>query len=119
MDEDAYNLYDKPLFHDRTAASIYKNIREAPLEEEEVGAQNERELRQLVQSQKGARGEGRMGPVEFEKSGTMKTSLDQEMEAEKAKRREDRDQSREREKPRREREHSREKRDYRRSKRDR
>lgn len=40
MDEDAYNLYDRPLFHDRTAASIYKNIREAPLEEEEVGAQN-------------------------------------------------------------------------------
>ena len=26
-DEDDYNLYDKPLFADRTAASIYKNVR--------------------------------------------------------------------------------------------
>ena len=26
-DEEDYNLYDKPLFADRTAASIYKNVR--------------------------------------------------------------------------------------------
>lgn len=26
-DEDDYNLYDKPLFTDRSAASIYKNVR--------------------------------------------------------------------------------------------
>lgn len=26
--EDDYNLYDKPLFADRTAASIYKNVKE-------------------------------------------------------------------------------------------
>lgn len=78
-----------------------------------MGAQNEKELRQLVQSQKGARGEGRMGPVEFEKSGTMKTSLDQEMEAEKEKRKARRDDSREREREkRRERERSREKHRY-------
>lgn len=25
-DDEDYNLYDKPLFADRTAASIYKNI---------------------------------------------------------------------------------------------
>jgi SNW domain-containing protein 1 len=27
-EEDDYNLYDKPLFADRTAASIYKNVKE-------------------------------------------------------------------------------------------
>ena len=26
-DEEDYNLYDKPLFTDRTAASIYKNVK--------------------------------------------------------------------------------------------
>ena len=26
-DEEDYNLYDKPLFADRTAASIYKNVK--------------------------------------------------------------------------------------------
>ena len=25
-DDDEYNMYDKPLFTDRTAASIYKNV---------------------------------------------------------------------------------------------
>ena len=34
-EEDDYNLYDKPLFTDRTAASIYKNVKEIPQEEEE------------------------------------------------------------------------------------
>jgi SNW domain-containing protein 1 len=29
-EEDDYNLYDRPLFTDRTAASIYKNVKEIP-----------------------------------------------------------------------------------------
>ena len=29
-EDDDYNLYDKPLFTDRTAASIYKNVKEIP-----------------------------------------------------------------------------------------
>lgn len=32
--EDDYNVYDKPLFTDRTAASIYKNVKEVPVEDE-------------------------------------------------------------------------------------
>ncbi len=34
-EDDDYNLYDKPLFADRTAASIYKNVKEIPVEEED------------------------------------------------------------------------------------
>lgn len=33
--EDDYNIYDKPLFTDRTAASIYKNVREVPVDDDE------------------------------------------------------------------------------------
>lgn len=33
--DDDYNLYDKPLFADRTAASIYKNVREVNEDEDE------------------------------------------------------------------------------------
>ena len=33
--EDEYRVYDKPLFTDRAAASIYKNLNEIPVEEEE------------------------------------------------------------------------------------
>jgi hypothetical protein len=29
-------LYDKPLFTDRTAASIYKNVKEIPQEDEDA-----------------------------------------------------------------------------------
>ena len=35
-EEDDYNLYDKPLFTDRAAASIYKNVKEIPEEDEDV-----------------------------------------------------------------------------------
>jgi hypothetical protein len=31
-------LYDKPLFTDRTAASIYKNVKEIPVEDEDATA---------------------------------------------------------------------------------
>jgi len=31
-------LYDRPLFTDRTAASIYKNVKEIPQEDEDVAA---------------------------------------------------------------------------------
>ena len=34
-EDDDYNLYDKPLFADRTAASIYKNVKEVPVDDEE------------------------------------------------------------------------------------
>jgi SNW domain-containing protein 1 len=34
-EEDDYNLYDKPLFADRTAASIYKGVKEVQVDEEE------------------------------------------------------------------------------------
>jgi SNW domain-containing protein 1 len=34
-EDDDYNLYDKPLFTDRAAASIYKNVKEIPQEEED------------------------------------------------------------------------------------
>ena len=40
-EEDDYNLYDKPLFTDRTAASIYKNVKEIPQEDEDVPAMPE------------------------------------------------------------------------------
>lgn len=33
--DDDYNLYDKPLFADRTAASIYKNVKEVHDDDEE------------------------------------------------------------------------------------
>ena len=39
--DDDYNLYDKPLFADRTAASIYKNIKEYNDDDDEQGADNE------------------------------------------------------------------------------
>jgi len=35
-EDDDYNLYDKPLFTDRTAASIYKNVKEIPQEDEDA-----------------------------------------------------------------------------------
>jgi SNW domain-containing protein 1 len=41
--DDDYNLYDKPLFADRTAASIYKNVREVNEEEDEVPAAGDNE----------------------------------------------------------------------------
>jgi SNW domain-containing protein 1 len=33
-EESNYKLYDKPLFTDRTAALIYKNVKEIPQEDE-------------------------------------------------------------------------------------
>jgi len=47
-EEDDYNLYDRPLFTDRTAASIYKNVKEIPQEDEDVAA--------MPESQSGASG---------------------------------------------------------------
>jgi hypothetical protein len=29
-------VYDKPLFTDRTAASIYKNVKEVPVDDDEA-----------------------------------------------------------------------------------
>jgi len=66
--EEDYNLYDKPLFADRTAASIYKGIREVPIDDDE---DNVGDL--LRKGDKGAEGAdkqakaARSKPVEFEK----------------------------------------------------
>lgn len=40
-DEEDYNLYDKPLFADRTAASIYKNVKEVQEDDNEDNQKGE------------------------------------------------------------------------------
>lgn len=81
-DED-YNLYDKPLFADRTAASIYKNVnRNQAAEEdgdnEDKGGQKVRKI--LGQAKDNSEkinheSSGRSKPVEFEKR-RLETSTD-------------------------------------------
>jgi SNW domain-containing protein 1 len=70
-DEDDYNLYDKPLFTDRTAASIYKGVKEVPVNDDE-GEQGGEVKRVLNQPSRGFEGTdytkgARNKPVEFEK----------------------------------------------------
>ena len=67
-------MYDKPLFTDRTAASIYKNVKEIPQEEEDEqqGANNAAVKKTLQQPNRGFEGTDytkgdRTKPVEFEK----------------------------------------------------
>ena len=38
-EEDDDNLYDKPLFTDRTAASIYKSVKEVPVDDDNDGGE--------------------------------------------------------------------------------
>jgi SNW domain-containing protein 1 len=72
--EDDYNVYDKPLFTDRTAASIYKNVKEVN-EDEDVEGDGGDVKKVLNSSSNPNRGfEGvdhtkgaRTKPVEFEK----------------------------------------------------
>ena len=78
-EEDDYNLYDKPLFADRTAASIYKSVKEAPVDDDDgdvppqQGAAPTEEVKKaLQQPQRGFEGTdytkgARTKPVEFEK----------------------------------------------------
>lgn len=78
-EEDDYNLYDRPLFTDRTAASIYKNVKEIPQEDEDVAAIPESQQaasgsvkKVLQQPTRGFEGTdytkgARTKPVEFEK----------------------------------------------------
>jgi len=77
--EDDYTAYDKPLFADRTAQSIY-GVKETQLEEEEPGAEGEKEKKAEVsqvlsrQPHRGFEGADKKGPartkpVEFEKHG--------------------------------------------------
>lgn len=40
-EEDDYNLYDKPLFADRTAASIYKNVKGEVHNDDDDDGQND------------------------------------------------------------------------------
>eukprot|EP00347_Sterkiella_histriomuscorum_P004365 403360736 len=74
-EEDDYNLYDKPLFADRTAASIYKNVKEVNddddndqqadqgAEAKQTGGQKPNRGFEGTDYTKGARAK----PVEFEK----------------------------------------------------
>jgi len=92
--EEDYNLYDKPLFADRTAASIYKNVKNIDVDEyvsEEAPHGEASRVRKVLgssannanqagfdgprdgqgaaaQDQAGPRGGGRSKPVEFEKT---------------------------------------------------
>lgn len=45
--EEDYNLYDKPLFTDRTAASIYKNIKK-PDHDDDEGAEGQSNVRKVL-----------------------------------------------------------------------
>lgn len=70
-DEEDYNLYDKPLFTDRTAASIYKGVKEVPVDEEGEDTKDDVK-RTLNQPGRGFEGTdytkgARTKPVEFEK----------------------------------------------------
>ena len=70
-EDDDYNLYDKPLFADRTAASIYKNVKEIPVEEEDAPSGEAKKV-SLQQPSRGFEGTdytkgARTKPVEFER----------------------------------------------------
>ena len=62
-DED-YHLYDKPLFADRTAASIYKNVKGT---DEGADTQVRKVLGQQTQEEEKPNAYTRAKPVEFEK----------------------------------------------------
>lgn len=70
--DDDYNIYDKPLFADRTAASIYKGVKEVADDDEDDGQQGH--VKKVLNQQPGRGFEGtdytkgaRNKPVEFEK----------------------------------------------------
>ena len=74
--DDDYNIYDKPLFTDRTAASIYKGVKEVPVDDEEDNNEDDRgkgAVKKVLNSTtKGFEGTdhnkgARTKPVEFEK----------------------------------------------------
>lgn len=64
--EDENRIYDKPLFQDRTAANIYKNIREDNDDEEENQKKN---LDQILggDDKAGSKKSKNQGPIEFTK----------------------------------------------------
>ncbi len=49
--EEDYNLYDKPLFADRTAASIYKNVKNLDVSKY-VNEDDEQETENIFKNQK-------------------------------------------------------------------
>ena len=49
--EEDYNLYDKPLFADRTAASIYKNVKNLDVSKY-VNEEDEQETENIFKNQK-------------------------------------------------------------------
>lgn len=74
--EEDYNLFDKPLFADRTAASIYKNVnRNGPDQVDETDDQKAQRVRKILGQRNSTSAEekinhessGRSKPVEFEK----------------------------------------------------
>lgn len=72
-DDDEYNLYDKPLFADRTAASIYKSTKEVQ-DDDDIEDTDKNSVAKVLKTHKPNRGfEGtdyergpRAAPVEFE-----------------------------------------------------
>ena len=93
-DDEDYNLYDKPLFTDRAAASIYKNIKKSDPNEDGDDHQDEKQthMRKVLGisgHQDGGNGEeqntrnvgGRSKPVEFEKTLLESSSKDTSFKA--------------------------------------
>ncbi len=72
--DDDYDLYDKPLFADRTAANIYRNTK-ANTNIDDVGGEDQTESKKIMEKiyKRGKMFEGAEGgtsggkPVEFEK----------------------------------------------------
>lgn len=58
-----YNLYDKPLFADRTAASIYKNVKNIDINDYTEDDQSKTDVKKALESKQASRSK----PVEFEK----------------------------------------------------
>ena len=58
-----YNLYDKPLFADRTAASIYKNVKNIDIDQYTNQDDDKAEVKKALEGKQSTRSK----PVEFEK----------------------------------------------------
>ena len=59
-----YNLYDKPLFADRTAASIYKNVKNIDISQYTENDDDEKtDVKKVLEGKQATRSK----PVEFEK----------------------------------------------------
>eukprot|EP00743_Colponemidia_sp_Colp-15_P001604 GILK01001751.1.p1 GENE.GILK01001751.1~~GILK01001751.1.p1 ORF type:complete len:604 (+),score=131.81 GILK01001751.1:65-1813(+) len=72
-EDDSYNIYEKPLFADRTAASIYRPTRDSAVHAEDEEDDTSKMVRESTRPSRGfegadkSKGGGRSKPVEFEK----------------------------------------------------